>query len=341
MLNFKNPKWCPVLSMRDDEPSKPESRTSVIVHDPCQDGFTAAWVAWLKYGHKANFFGHTYAMGDLTDSDIDLIEGTDVLIADYSFSINTLRRIAKRALHVTVLDHHRSFAQHLMAEGLLPKGNPDDLVGESTEQNIYIVFDNHKSGAKLAFERLRINEMENAVFWPGVGRLVDFVSDRDLWTFALPGTKSFYERSRLAEENFQAWSTVALKLTTDPESFCSEGDLLIKYRDQEIARQMADVVLGWVGHHLVPIINSQYAVSETCNELAKKHSEAPFAAAYTDRVVRGMLKRVWSLRSTKESGFDVSALAKQFGGGGHKNAAGFTVAFVPKSSLNWLHKPGS
>jgi uncharacterized protein len=340
MINFMNPKWCPILSMRDDvPPMKSESRTSVIVHDPCQDGFTAAWVAWLKYGHKANFFGHTYAMGDLTDSDIDLIEGTDVLIADYSFSINTLRRIAKRALHVTVLDHHRSFAQHLMAEGLLPKGNPDDLVGESTEQNIYIVFDNHKSGAKLAFERLRISELDNATYWTGVGKLVDFVSDRDLWTFALPGTKSFHERSRLEEENFQAWSTVALKLTTDPTAFCNEGDLLLKARDQEIVRQLADVVRGRVGGHVVPIINSQYAVSETCNELAKKHSDAPFAAAYTDRVVGGVLKRVWSLRSTKESGFDVSALAKQFGGGGHKNAAGFTLPIDSKNPLNWLTPP--
>lgn len=35
----------------------------------------------------------------------------------------------------------------------------------------------------------------------------------------------------------------------------------------------------------------------------------------------GSLK--WSLRST--GNYDVSAIAKDFGGGGHKNAAGFTL----------------
>lgn len=324
MLNFKNDKWCPVLSTRNDAPEQTGLRMSVIVHDPCQDGFTAAWAAWLKYTQKANFFGHTYAMGDLTDGDIDLIKGTHVLIADYSFSIKTLRRIAERTNGVVVLDHHRSFAEHLMAEGVIAKADPDNLAFTFTEGNLSITYDNNKSGAMLAYENLRIEDIENAHFWPGVKRLVEHVSDRDLWTFALPGTKSFHERSRLEAENFDSWCKVALRLTTDPSTFYGEGALLIQYRDQEIARQLADITRpGYVGGHLVPVVNSQYSVSETCNELAIKNPGAPFAAAYTDRIVGGQLKRIWSLRSTKESGFDVSVLARQFGGGGHKNAAGF------------------
>jgi uncharacterized protein len=49
-------------------------------------------------------------------------------------------------------------------------------------------------------------------------------------------------------------------------------------------------------------------------------SPEPFAACYWD-VPNG---QVFSLRSC-ENGVDVSEIAKQFGGGGHKHAAGFTV----------------
>lgn len=47
-----------------------------------------------------------------------------------------------------------------------------------------------------------------------------------------------------------------------------------------------------------------------------------FAGCYWD-TPKG---RVFGLRSTDE-GVDVSEIAKQFGGGGHRNAAGFTVPY--------------
>ena len=47
----------------------------------------------------------------------------------------------------------------------------------------------------------------------------------------------------------------------------------------------------------------------------------PFAVCYWD-TLQG---RVFSLRST-DDGMDVSEIAKQYGGGGHRNAAGFTVS---------------
>ena len=48
----------------------------------------------------------------------------------------------------------------------------------------------------------------------------------------------------------------------------------------------------------------------------------PFAACYYE-TAKG---RVYSLRS-REGGVDVSVIASLFGGGGHKNAAGFRIGF--------------
>jgi nanoRNase/pAp phosphatase (c-di-AMP/oligoRNAs hydrolase) len=56
------------------------------------------------------------------------------------------------------------------------------------------------------------------------------------------------------------------------------------------------------------------------HELLKAHPAAPFAAVVVD--VHG--GRTWSLRS-EDSRQDVSEVAKGFGGGGHRNAAGFRV----------------
>lgn len=60
--------------------------------------------------------------------------------------------------------------------------------------------------------------------------------------------------------------------------------------------------------------------SDAGHELAKGQ---PFAACYWD-TPQG---RVFSLRSSAD-GVDVAEIAKQYGGGGHRNAAGFRVTYV-------------
>jgi nanoRNase/pAp phosphatase (c-di-AMP/oligoRNAs hydrolase) len=77
------------------------------------------------------------------------------------------------------------------------------------------------------------------------------------------------------------------------------------------------MVIGGVN---VPVCNAPYSMaSDTGNLLSKGE---PFAATYTDL---GDGRRSFSLRSSDE-GADVSVVAKKYGGGGHRNAAGFTAA---------------
>ena len=83
-------------------------------------------------------------------------------------------------------------------------------------------------------------------------------------------------------------------------------------------------VMREVGGHKVPVANGTVFFSEVGEELCKAYPEAPFAAYYMDRADG---KRQWGLRS--RTGFDVSAIAKQYGGGGHQAAAGFTEPAPP------------
>jgi len=56
-------------------------------------------------------------------------------------------------------------------------------------------------------------------------------------------------------------------------------------------------------------------------QLPEAYPDAPFSVSYCDRADG---KRSYSLRS--RNGFDVSVVAKAFGGGGHPGAGGFTLS---------------
>jgi oligoribonuclease NrnB/cAMP/cGMP phosphodiesterase (DHH superfamily) len=68
--------------------------------------------------------------------------------------------------------------------------------------------------------------------------------------------------------------------------------------------------------HKILAVNATVLFSDIAGELAKGR---PFGACYFDRFDG---KRQWSLRSAPD-GVDVSEVAKQFGGGGHRHAAGW------------------
>lgn len=68
----------------------------------------------------------------------------------------------------------------------------------------------------------------------------------------------------------------------------------------------------------VPCVNAPFwSISELVEELCEGH---PFAFGWH---ISDKGRAVYSLRSRGE--YDVSELAKRWGGGGHKNAAGFNV----------------
>jgi oligoribonuclease NrnB/cAMP/cGMP phosphodiesterase (DHH superfamily) len=69
----------------------------------------------------------------------------------------------------------------------------------------------------------------------------------------------------------------------------------------------------------IPCINLTENISEYNSLILDTYFAIPFSASYF--IKEG--KKIYSLRSRGD--FDVSVIAKAFGGGGHKNAAGFSV----------------
>ena len=209
----------------------------------------------------------------------------DVVIADFSFDRNTLEVINHQAKSLIVLDHHKTAEEAL-------RGLP------------YCKFDMSKSGARLVQEHFGY-----ANHW-----LVDYTEDRDLWKHSLPNTREINACIRLTPFDFEEFEMLASSFKGE---LTIHGTTLLKYEENLISnalRAAEEVVFD--GHKILKV-NTTVLHSEIGHRLCKGR---PFGMTY----FCNEKEMVCSLRSTDE-GLDVSEIAKKYGGGGHRNAAGFKI----------------
>ena len=257
----------------------------VIYHANCIDGFTAAWCAWRKYGPSAEYIPAQH--GDPPP----VVIGDDVLIVDFSYPREALLEMHNVAQSLRVLDHHKT------AEA--------DLAGLD-----FCTFDMNRSGAGLAWDEL--HETKRPL-------LVSYVEDRDLWRFALADSAEVNAWIGSWSQGFEFWSSLAYDLEESFGACRREGAAVLRGVERycrEMAKQARMVEVAGV---VVPVVNAPYInTSELVGYLAEQFG--PFAVGWFQR---GDGKYQYSLRSRGD--YDVSAIAKLYGGGGHHNAAGFTV----------------
>lgn len=267
------------------------TRPIVIYHANCLDGFGAAFAAWLHFTER-NIDADYYAAKHGNEPPV--CNGQDVYIVDFSYKRPVLKEICAVARSVTILDHHIS-AQ-------------DDLEGlENEHGNLDVVFDMDKSGAVLSWEYFH---QEPAP------RLLLHIQDRDLWRFNLEGTDAINIALMSYPFSFEYWQEL-MNSADKVDALLLEGQTINRFRRQLIDQYKNRAVIGSIAGFKVPVVNAPHAIiSELVGELSEDY---PFAAGYQDHGN----KRSWSLRSRKDGGEDVARIAELFGGGGHRNAAGF------------------
>ncbi len=149
--------------------------------------------------------------------------------------------------------------------------------------------------------------------------LIQYVQDRDLWSLVLPDTEEFTANLRSYPRTFKIWDDLdQLLYEQGLDSIIRDGKAIRRRIDQQVEMACKNAVWTQVGGHRVLAVNETHNFSEVAGRLAL-NPESAFGAAY---FIRADGKKQWSLRS--EDSFDVSEVAKALGGGGHKNAAGFT-----------------
>ncbi|WP_346829408.1 phosphohydrolase [Pseudomonas abietaniphila] len=288
--------------------------TICIYHANCADGFGAAWVVRKALGSDVEF--HAASYGEPAPD----VTGKDVVVVDFSYPLQTLVMMSQVAESVLVLDHHKSAQTQL---DTVPAAGINHLDAPQDIGRLHALFDMNRSGAGIAWD----------YFFPDAPRpaLINHIEDRDLWRFSIPGTKAITAAIFSYPHDFEVWDYLA---ETDLRELALEGSAIdrkhqkdVKHLVETTRREML------IGGHTVPVANLPPTMASDAGSLLAKGS--PFAACYWDTSDA----RQFSLRSTDE-GEDVSQVATQYGGGGHRNAAGFKVALdhplALSTNLAWL-----
>lgn len=292
------------------------SRFLCIYHGNCADGFGAAYAVW-RWDSSVEFHAGVYGQPPPD------VAGKHVILVDFTYPLDVLRQMAKGAAKsITILDHHKTAAeilQRFVRQGYDFSWDFDEFSAfceTSGEIPIRAIFDMNRSGAMLAWD----------FFHPGVAapRLFAHIQDRDLWQFKLPGTRPIQANLFSYPYDFTVWDAIVEACEDDEyrAKFIAEGDAIERKHFKDLA-ELSVVTLQRmvIGGYDVPVCNLPYTMSSDAgHQLAQGE---PFAACFWI-TADGW---VFSLRSA-EGGVDVSEVAKRYGGGGHKNAAGFRVPSV-------------
>lgn len=271
----------------------------VIYHGNCADGFGAAWAIHSKHPDWEFYPGH---YGEEPPD----VHNRYVILVDFSYSRDQLLLMSNEAKSILILDHHKSAEKDLEEF----TGQHFEL-GKLPTNDIVAIFDMLESGAMMAWNYFHHNQEPP--------KLLQHIQDRDLWQFKLAGTKEISAALFSYPYSFKVWDEL---MQSDCLSLACEGEAIMKKQTKDIKKLLPQITRHMeIGDVRIPVANLPYQFASEAGAILCK--EQPFAATYFDTKA----ERVFSLRSDAEFdySFDVSEVAKCYGGGGHKHAAGFKV----------------
>ena len=273
----------------------------IIYHGNCADGFSAAWCFWRKYHDSADYVAGVY------QQDPPAVAGRDVYLVDFSYKAPVVARMLEQANSVTLIDHHKTAIDDLRplkeAEIATNGNGMGDRFGWFCDLN--------RSGATLAWDYLN----------PGEPRplLLGHIEDRDLWRFKLAGTREIQAFVFSHEYTFEQWDRLMAADPVELMKMTAAGAAIERKHHKDVVELVGVCKRRMtIAGHDVPVASLPYTmVSDAAHLMAQGE---PFAACYWD-TAEG---RTFGLRAA-DSGLDVSDVARNYGGGGHAKAAGFTV----------------
>ncbi len=275
-----------------------------IYHGNCADGFGSAWVV-RKYFQDVMKESIEFHAGIYQNPPPD-VTGREVLMVDFSYKRDVLLKMAQQATHIRIIDHHKS------AEADLKNLDIEFL---NTPASFEATFDMERSGAGLTWDTL----------FPDTNRpdLINYIEDRDLWRFKLGKSREVAAALFSYPYDFEVWDGLMRPFAL--EHLKNEGVAIDRKHFKDINELLGVTVRHMkIGGHIVPVANLPYTMgSDACDLMCTKNPAIPFSAYYYD--TEG--GRVFGMRSI-EGGRDVSEVAKLYGGGGHKHAAGFRVSYA-------------
>jgi oligoribonuclease NrnB/cAMP/cGMP phosphodiesterase (DHH superfamily) len=260
----------------------------VVYHKGCMDGIAAAWAAWVVFPNWQYMPGQYQ-----TAFDVEEFRGKTVYMVDFSYPLKQMKAILEVCERVVLLDHHKTCFD--MLEQLGPHSKLDS--SRCTNNN---------SGCIISWRYFHTEEPP---------QLLLHIEDRDLWKFNLNDTRAIIAAAFSYDYNNLV---IFDSMIGKEELLCIEGQILLRDQSSRVAKAVAGA-MERDGHW------EANALPDITSELGNKLCSTPLSNgemptyAHIWFVAKDMLNH--SLRSIGL--FDVSKIASEKGGGGHRNAAGY------------------
>ena len=287
-------------------------------HHTDMDGWCAAAIVAIKENSKnmSDFIEIDYEKKSWKDRENiiqELNKDEDIYIVDLSFDNNTvkyLKEICNKVGfdHVHWCDHHKTSIETM-------KKFPEII------NHIKGILSDENSGAYLTWQYLMKSEQ--------IPFVIKLVSDFDTFhlklypssmqfKYCIESENKYYITDNCHPNNIYAWKML---IDSDQKVYeCIEkGKIMMKYAFSDFERYRDKYCYeSKIGDIPCVVINRQGTGSMIFGDLQSKYD-------YLITYVFNGDKYIYSIYSeNKDPKIDCSLIAKQYGGGGHKGAAGFT-----------------
>lgn len=276
----------------------------VIYHGHCPDGALAAWLLreHLLVTLRPSDVELVPALPGQTPAEVFGVVGakTDVYYVDNSPDAKTFQMLSERAASVQVFDHHETAKPVAAVAG-------------------FHVAD-HECGASMVFKTFQSPKC--------YAKLVEYVRDLDLYLNELPDTLAV---RRVIRKNLRhpedaprlaRWFNDAFDLVVE------QGNVLAALHAAAVEALAGHARLARLGGVLVQAV--EVADAELASDVANRLAESGLIGV---AFRKAGTQALFSLRSERDKGPDVTEVAKTFGGGGHKHAAGMSA---PLAVVEWV-----
>lgn len=290
-------------------------RILCIAHANCMDGFGAAACLKRYYGIAGlgSLLAFHWAEYGKPLPEEKVQNADTIYILDFSYPLEIMIALAQTKKRIVVLDHHKSAEKDL--QGL-------DAILRQYNYASSCLFDMTKSGAGLTWDYFNegrprptvIQAIENRDLWKDKEPDWNTIRAINSYLFSFPYDLYGKLYEELWEEDpIHIDSMILQGIAIDRKHLKDCIELCVK------ATEYHDIKLPQTDETIfnVPFINVPYTYASDCGNLLAENMG--MAVCYF--IKEGEI--VCSFRS--DGRYDVSAIAKQFGGGGHAKAAGCKI----------------
>lgn len=306
---------------------------AILYHND-MDGLVACWSALRHLQNPLKYVSHFPVQYDTPlPTDFKQRAWSAIYILDYALPpIVFDALLAHHNGQLVMLDHHKTaaekYGEHWQMDGLGASSDPYIWTPDASTRVVFHIGVAGCAMAEYYFQGLYDDEAEKGEEDIVLPKLVQYTADHDLWTFALPHSRLIRAAFRSYPMTLATCDTLGCTMAT-PSGFDSlvQQGAAIERDHQQIIRTAVEnaewmTIDGCTGRATeMPVSN---LISDVAGALASQDG-ADFGCCWFK--IAGENEWVYSLRS--RDAFDVGALAKQHGGGGHPRAAGFKSSWGP------------